>query len=449
MKLTEIAKIAEGHKYSTESLLIHMTDPQGAGPLVPDIVTSSIFQSKDCEDLADSFASLVNADPEREKKIPRGAANIYPRLGTPLELMTGKALATLEGGDVGLMFADGMSAIRACTLFRAHKNAEFIIGVPVYGCTDNLFTGVFRNLGLKVHFVDLSQDPLKIKELFNRQTRVVYFETLANPSLRIVDIEALKEMLREENQSRNPEERITLIVDNTFATPYCCNPLKTGAPLEDMIVLHSTTKGLNGFASGLGGVAIVPWKYWKSLFLFRKDTGGTCSGFDLHSLLTKSIKTLALRVRKMQENAALLAQLLEEHPAVQETIYPGLPSFKQHDLAKKILRDWHGEFAPGHMISVVMTGQNDEEREKAGHLLINFLAEKSSIYISAVSLGYIGTLVEDPNSGTHSAMSAQERELKGIPRGLIRFSVGIEESKDLLVDMYKALEYVGLQMGRK
>jgi cystathionine beta-lyase/cystathionine gamma-synthase len=444
-----------------ESRLLHLSDPEGDGPVVPDIPASSMYQAKDAATLAGRFQSIIDSDPPVDRFIPDGAATIYLRLGSHVEWKLAEALALAQGGESAIMFSDGMRAIASSVCFRLHAGAEMIAGVPLYGCTDNLFTNTIPRMGVKVHFVR-PDDTDEIAARINRRTRVVYLETISNPSLTMPDLAAVKELLAGINAGRFPGEKITLVIDNTFATPYGCNPHELGPQLDDMIVVHSTTKGINGFSAGLGGVAIIPWAYWKDLFLYRKDHGGSLSPEQAHHLLTKSLRTLGLRVRKMQENAAAMAALLEAHNGVKQVFYPGLPSFPQHALeahngvkqvfypglpsfpqhalAKQSLRDWYGEFAPGHMVSFVMKGRTAEVAERRGRALMDHLAANSDLFVVAVSLGYIGTLIEDPNGGTHATIGPEERKQKGIIPGLIRLSAGIEHADDLQRDLLAALD---------
>jgi cystathionine beta-lyase/cystathionine gamma-synthase len=387
-----------GGTHSIESRLLHLPDPEGDGPVVPDIPASSMYKAGEEEALARRFQSIIDSDPPVDREIPEGAAKIYLRLGSPLEWKLAEALALAQGGDTSILFCDGMRAIASAVGFRLHSGAEVIAGVPL--------------------------------------------ETVSNPSLTLADLPALKALLAEVNANRFEEEKVGLVIDNTFATPYGCDPFGMGPELEETIVVHSTTKGINGFSAGLGGVVVIPWKYWKTLFLHKKDFGGTLAPDQAHHILTKSLRTLALRIRKMQSNSMKVAELLDAHPAVETTFYPGLPSFPQHDLAKRMLVDWHGEFAPGHMISFVMKGETDEERSDRGHALVDFLSKKSRLFITAVSLGYIGTLIEDPNRGTHATISPEERSEKGILPGLIRLAVGIENPDDLQRDLLSALDAV-------
>jgi cystathionine beta-lyase/cystathionine gamma-synthase len=437
--LKELRKRLRKKELSIESRLLHLPDPESDGPVVPDVPASSTYMAADEETLAGRFASIIESDPPVDREIPEGAAKIYLRLGSEVEWKLAKALALAQGGETAVMFADGMRAIASAVGFRLHAGAEMIAGVPLYGCTDNLFTNWIPRQGVKVHFT-APDDTDRIAGLLNRRTRVLYLETLSNPSLTMPDLAALKEVLARENERRFEGERIILVVDNTFATPYCCNPFAIGPDLAETIVVHSTTKGINGFSAGLGGVAVIPWKFWKPLFLYRKDHGGSLAPEQSHHLLTKSLRTLGIRIRKMQGNASILAALLEAHPAVSRVYYPGLESFPQHDLARATLVDWNGVFAPGHMVSFVLKGRTAEIRERRGHALMDWLARESRIYIVAVSLGYIGTLIEDPNRGTHATISPEERAEKGIETGLLRVSVGLEDPDDLLRDLLKALD---------
>jgi len=221
-----------------------------------------------------------------------------------------------------------------------------------------------------------------------------------------------------------------------------CNPFAVGPELEDMIVLHSTTKCINGFSSGVGGVCVFPWKYWKDLFLYKKDTGGTLPPAESHGLLTRSVRTMAMRFRRGQSNAQAVAEMCARHPAVERVIYPGLEDFPDAALAREQFRDWDGEFAPGHMLALVMAGADDEERLGNAKRFLDHLNAHSRNYVMAVSLGYVGSLIEDPNSGTHATIGPEERDARGIIPGLVRASTGIERPEDLIRDMLKALDAV-------
>ena len=441
MDLNKLRKVAQKHTNSIESKIIHFTDPVGSGPVIPDMNTSTTYQAENTDELNRRFNSLITANPSEKKDFPEGAATLYSRLGTKNEMMLARLLAMMEGGETSVIFSEGMSAIRSAVEFRAGRNTEVIAGVPIYGCTDNLFSSTIPSRGRPVKFLDFD-DLDSLQQAITRATRVVYLETIANPSMKIADIPEIKKIILKENNKRQEMEKITLVVDNTFATPYCSNPLKIGPHLEDMIVLHSMSKALNGFASSMGGVCVIPWKYWKSLYLYRKNNGGILGGTDTHQFLTKTVKTLQIRMEKAIKSSKSVSTLLETHPVVKTILYPGSKKFKYHKNAKKVLKGWDGKFRPGNMMGFVLKGSSEEESEKACKTFIDYMAKKSLNYINAVSLGYLGTLIEDPNGGTHATISENERVLKGIPRGLIRLSVGIEDEQDLLVDMIRALDYV-------
>jgi cystathionine beta-lyase/cystathionine gamma-synthase len=424
--------------YTLDSYLLHLSDPEGSGPIIPDIPVAATYRAADSKRLEDLFGSILRADPGTTHEIPEGASAIYQRLGNPVEWQLSRAFALAQGGETSIVFSDGMRAISASISICSHAGSELICGVPVYGCTDNLFTGTLPRDGRKVHFVD-SGDLSAIAERINRLTRVVYCESLANPNLRVADLIGLKRLIAGENAKRYPEEKITLIIDNTFATPFCCWPSDLGPPLEELIVVHSATKALAGFATGLAGVAVIPWKYWMPLFLNRKDTGGTLPAIEQHSLLVRSLKTFPLRIRRQVDSAKRVARFLEGHPAVARVYYPGLKSFDGYTTARNVLRDWDGRFSPGFMIGFQLEGRTPVEAAARGRSFLDRLNRTSRIISLAVSLGYVGTLIEEPGSGTHATMPDAEREQKGIPKGLLRLSIGLEDPAELTRDLDRAL----------
>jgi len=346
-----------------------------------------------------------------------------------------------QGGDIAMMYSDGMRAVASAVSVCSHVGSEVICGVPVYGCTDNLFTGIMPRDGREVHFVD-ARDVTAVKRLVNRRTRVIYCETVANPNMRVCNLPEIKRLVAEENGKRYDEEKITLIIDNTFPSPFSCWPGDIGIQVNELIVIHSATKSISGFSTGLCGVAVVPWRYWKSMFLYRKDTGGTLPAVEAHSLLTRSLKTLPIRLRRQVDTAWKVAEFLDNHPMIDRVYYPGLPSFQDYDLARQILVDWDGNFSPGHMLSFSLKGRDPGDTERRGRTFLDRINEASRIISLAVSLGYVGTLIEEPTSGTHATMPDEEREKKGIPRGLLRMSIGLESADDLIRDLNRAL-YAG------
>ncbi|MFH0945665.1 MAG: PLP-dependent transferase [Planctomycetota bacterium] len=424
--------------YTLDSYLLHISDPEGDGPIIPDIPVAATYRAVDSARLEGLFGSILSADPAKTHQVPEGAYHIYQRLGNRVEWMLARAFAVAQGGDTSIVFSDGMRAISASISITSHAGSELICGVPVYGCTDNLFTGTLPRDGRKVHFVD-TRDLEGIEALINRRTRVIYCESLANPNLRVCDLISLKQLVIRENSRRHDEERITLIIDNTFATPFCCRPHDLGPLLKELIVVHSATKAIGGFSTGLAGVAVIPWAYWMRLFLNRKDTGGSLPAVEAHSLLVRSLKTFPIRIRRQVKSAAAVARFLERHPAVDRVLYPGLRSFDGYATAQKILIDWDGNFSPGHMLGFILKGRSPADAARKGRSFLDRLNRQSRIISLAVSLGYVGTLIEEPGSGTHATMPDDEREKKGIPKGLLRLSIGLEEPDDLIRDLERAL----------
>lgn len=428
--------------YSLESFLLHIADPTGAGPLVPDIPSSATYRAVDSEHLKSLFESLIQCNPAESHEIPVGAHGIYQRLGNSVEWLLARAFAVAQGGDTAMVFCDGMRAVNTAVSVCSFAGSEIICGVPAYGCTDNMFTGIMPRDGREVHFVDV-RDLDAIKRLVNRRTRVVYCETVANPNMRVANLPAIKRLVAEENARRYPEEKITLIIDNTFPSPFSCWPSDGTPELEELIVVHSATKSITGFSTGLAGVAVIPWKYWKPMYLYRKDTGGTLPAREAHSLLVRSLKTLPIRMRRQVESAWKVAEFLESHPKVDRVFYPGLPSFQDHALAKEVLLDWDGNFSPGYMMSFRLEADSPAQAEVLGRKFLDRLNERSRLISLGVSLGYVGTLIEEPTSGTHATMPDKEREEKGIPRGLLRLSIGLESPDDLIRDLNQALNSGG------
>jgi cystathionine beta-lyase/cystathionine gamma-synthase len=226
-------------------------------------------------------------------------------------------------------------------------------------------------------------------------------------------------------------------VDNTFATPYCQRPLEHGADL----VVHSLTKNICGFGTDIGGVVIGGKEFLPSLLMYRKYFGGVMSPKAAWPILVYGLPTLPLRTSMQMKNAMEIARFLENHPKVERVQYPGLPSFRFYNLAKKQMIDYDGNFAPGILLYFVLKGTPDEAL-KRGRKMIDFIAEHAYTLTMAVSLGQIRTLIENPASMTHSAIPADEQVKAGIDPGGIRLAIGIEEVKDIINDLGLALDQI-------
>ena len=259
------------------------------------------------------------------------------------------------------------------------------------------------------------------------------------PTLELLDLEAISKLVKEINETRPEDKQIITVMDNTFATPFCQRPGNFGID----VVLHSLTKGLCGFGTEMGGAVVTDKKYRDDLIVFRKDFGGVLSPDTAWSILVYGLSTLPIRVKKQQENALAVAKYLEEHSAVEQVFYPGLPSFPQYDIAKRMLKDYDGNFAPGMMLYFVLKGDNLEDSKKRGEKMMDYVAENSYAVTLAVSLGQTRTLIEHPGSMTHAAYPAEEQLKIGIHPGGIRLALGIEEAGDIIKDLDAALGYVG------
>jgi cystathionine beta-lyase/cystathionine gamma-synthase len=331
----------------------------------------------------------------------------YARSGNPTRTALETALAALDGGAHALAFASGLAA-ESTVLMLLSAGDHVIGGDDAYGGTYRLFTKVFARLGVSFDFVD-TRDPEEVAEAIRPETKLVWLETPTNPLLKLADIPKIAEVSR-------PRGVLTL-VDNTFASPYLQRPLEQGAD----IVLYSTTKYMGGHSDVVGGALVLnDTALYERLKFLQNAAGGVPGPFDSW-LVLRGLKTLAVRMRAHSENAMAVAQFLAEHPAVEQVLYPGLPSYPQHDLAKRQMRGFGG------MISLVLKGG-----EAAAHALVT----RTKLFTLAESLGGVESLIELPAAMTHASVAGSPLE---VPAGLVRLSVGIEEAEDLIADLEAAL----------
>jgi cystathionine beta-lyase/cystathionine gamma-synthase len=280
------------------------------------------------------------------------------------------------------------------------------------------------------------RDVEALERALQEEVVAVYFETPTNPILEMVDIGAIRAAVDRANASRNPKKRrIYIVVDNTFATPFCQRPITLGAD----VVVESITKNVGGFGTDMGGVWVGPELLEPDILLFRKDFGAPLAPKAAWPPLVYGLPTLGLRSRRQMDTAMKLALFLEGHAAIERVIYPGLPSHPQHALAQKQMRDVDGNFAPGSLISFILKGSHEAARE-AGRKLMNHLADNALSITLAVSLGQIRTLIEHPASMTHAPLPVEAQVAAGIDPGGIRISVGLENVEDIESDLRDALE---------
>jgi cystathionine gamma-synthase len=332
----------------------------------------------------------------------------YARTHNPTRTALEIALAALDGGKHGIAFASGLAA--ETTLLLTLSAGDHVIGGDdAYGGTYRLFTKVFARHGLTFDFVD-TRDPENVAEAIRPETRLVWLETPTNPLLKIADIPGISRVARERGA-------LTL-VDNTFASPYLQRPLELGAD----VVLYSTTKYMGGHSDVVGGALVVNDDELAGRLRFLANAAGAIPGpFDCF-LVQRGLKTLAVRMRQHGENGLAVAQFLEQHPAVEQVIYPGLPSHPQHELAKQQMHGFGG------MVSFLPKGGLDAA---------NRIVTRTKLFTLAESLGGVESLIELPAAMTHASVAGSPLE---VPAALVRLSVGIEDVADLIADLEQALD---------
>jgi cystathionine beta-lyase/cystathionine gamma-synthase len=334
----------------------------------------------------------------------------YSRSGNPTRAALEACLAALEGGAVGLAFASGCAA--ATTLLNTLRPGDHVVcGDDVYGGTYRIFTKVMQPLGIETSFVD-PRNPAALEAAMTAHTRMLWLESPTNPLLRLVDIGAAAAIARRRDA--------TLVVDNTFASPALQRPLELGAG----VVLHSTTKYINGHSDAVGGALVVRDPALAERLTFLQNAiGAVPSPFDCY-LVLRGIKTLPIRMQRHAETASELARRLEDAPGVARVHYPGLPSHPQYPLCLRQMRSGGG------MISLELDGGIDQARRLLAALRLFALAE---------SLGGVESLAEHPALMTHASIPRAVREPLGITDALLRLSVGLEHVEDLWADLERGL----------
>lgn len=399
--------------------------------LMPPETASVTYRLESVERGAKGFLQYASLD-----ELPEDPIYIYERLDDPTTGMLEDRLATAEKGEAAVTFSTGMAAIAATVCTFAKRGDHIISHESVYGCTYSLYKNWIPRHGIDVEFVHMVKDKNwfdKIKD----NTRIIFFETPVNPTMETIDIGAIRKIADEINKNRTEENKIFVVVDNTFASPYCQRPLELGAD----IVIASITKHIGGFNTGMGGVVIMPQKYCNQFMMCRKDYGSVLHSKTAWNFLIYGLPTLPCRMRQQSETAMKFAHYLEHHKDVKAVYYPGLESYAQRELAEKQMRSYNGSFAPGCLLYFVLAGPAEEAREKATKV-INWLATNSICYTLAVSLGCFKTLVEHPSCMSHVAIPLKDQIEAGIEPGGIRVSVGLEEADMLIEDMERAFASV-------
>jgi cystathionine gamma-lyase len=333
----------------------------------------------------------------------------YSRSGNPTRTALETCLAALEDGERGLAFASGLAATTA-VLSTMKPGDEVVAAADLYGGTYRLLERVFKPWGLVTHYTEDSS-PAGFARLLKPATKLVWIETPTNPLLQIVDIAAIAELAH--------KSRALLAVDNTFASPFLQQPLRLGADL----VVHSTTKYLGGHSDVVGGAVIGGRELLQPIAFYQNAAGAVPGPFDAW-LVLRGLKTLSVRMERHCANARQLASWLVGQPQVNRVYYPGLPEHPGHDVARRQMRDFGG------MISVRLRGG----KEAALRLL-----SRTKLFSLAESLGGVESLIGHPATMTHASIPAEIRLARGVDDGLVRLSVGIEDSDDLQEDLRQAL----------
>jgi methionine-gamma-lyase len=401
--------------------------------IVPPMSASSAYRLGSVERGAKGFVEFASEEADMSGHIP---IYIYDRLDEPTRSMLEQNLAYAEGGETAVSFASGMAAISAAFGIVTKSGDEILAHHTLYGCTYSLLTTWFPRFGVNVRFADL-RDERSFKEAVTDRTRVVYFETPVNPTLDLIDISLVRRWMDTARAGRENKDRLLMIVDNTFATPFCQRPLAFGADL----VAQSLTKDIGGFGTDMGGAVIGAQAYHGPLLMYRKDFGGVLSPKNAWPILVYGLPTLATRMVNQQKTAMKVAQWLERHPKVASVRYPGLESFPQLELARRQMTSYDGKFAPCSMIYFVLKGDEKSATECADRFM-DYIANFSYSITLAVSLGQIRTLIEEPYSMTHSALPDEVKRGRGLEPGGVRLSVGLEDWHDIIEDLRVALEQI-------
>lgn len=338
----------------------------------------------------------------------------YARSQNPTRTALEACLAAIENAKYGLSFSSGVAATDAVIRLLLPGD-EVIAADDMYGGTYRLFTKVFAPIGIKFHFVNMS-DPEAIRACFNDKTKLVWTETPTNPLMSITDISAVSKICK--------EKKVLLTVDNTFATPWLQNPLDLGAD----IVLHSATKYLGGHSDLIHGCLMLnDFNLRERLYFIQKSCGAVPGPMDCF-LVLRGLKTLHVRMKAHCENGALIAHFLKNHPKIAKVYWPGFEEHPNYDIVKAQMSNFGG------MMSFVL--------KDGTQAAVTRMMTSTKLFALAESLGGVESLINHPATMTHSSIPKEQRDRLGIVEGLIRLSVGIEDIDDLLDDLKLALDKV-------
>ena len=386
--------------FSTRAIHYGYNPLEHNGAVIPPVYMTSTFAFATAEYGAGCFSGEEHG-------------HFYTRISNPTLALLEARMAALENGEAGVAFSSGMGAIAATFWTLLRPGDEIIVNRTLYGCTFALLHHGIGEFGVVVKHVDMA-NPAELQAAISPATRMIYFETPANPNMQLLDIPAVARIA-------HTHDNLLVVIDNTYCTPYLQRPLELGAD----VVVHSATKYLSGHSDITAGMVVTSQLLADRIRLqgLKDLTGAVLSPHDAH-LLMRGIKTLALRMDRHCSSAQAIAHMLQDHPAVEWVAYPGLPSFPQYELASRQMK------LPGGMIAFELKGGM-----AAGQRFMNAL----QLFSRAVSLGGAESLAQHPASMTHSTYTLEERARHGISEGLVRLAVGLEDAADLLADIEQAL----------
>ncbi len=336
----------------------------------------------------------------------------YARTQNPTRDTLENNLAALENGYGGICFGSGLAAMDA--ILKTLKSGDEVLSTnDLYGGSYRLMRAIYQKLGIQSNFVDM-RNPENVRNNINKNTKLIWVETPTNPMLQVVDIAAICKIANEAG--------VKVVVDNTFATPYLQQPINLGADM----VLHSATKYLGGHSDVIHGAVVCKEKEDYEALKFMQNASGAVPGPLDCFLILRGIKTLHLRVQRACENAEKVAEFLKNHPKVEKVYYPGFPEHPGHEIAKKQMKHFGG------MVSFDLGGDHDRD--------CRIVLQKTHFFILAESLGGVESLIGHPASMTHGSIPKEERLKSGLTDSLIRLSVGVENSDDLIADLSNALD---------
>ena len=336
----------------------------------------------------------------------------YSRTGNPTRAILENNLSAIEGGKFGACFGSGLAAIDA-VIKMLNPGDEVISTNDLYGGSYRIFTTIFEKYGINFHFVNM-MDVNNIQEKINSKTKLIWIETPTNPMMNIIDVRKVCKIAK--------ESKIVVAVDNTFATPYLQRPLELGAD----IVMHSVTKYLGGHSDVVMGALITSNEsIAKEIYRIQNSSGAVCGPMDSF-LVLRGIKTLHLRMQRHCENGEKIARFLVSHPLIDKVYWPGLESHTNHEVAKNQMNGFGG------MISFTLVGDDLDMAKK--------VVSNTELFTLAESLGGVESLIGHPSTMTHASIPKEERVKSGVVDSLIRLSVGVEDSTDLISDLKNALK---------